>query len=90
MISCNKLGLSRAKTFSRKPKNIYLYLKVRFCQKILMILSYLQRDEHSIFLNLKIWILVTENCLEIEDFLKFESLKACKGMKAAFGSLGQT
>ena len=26
---------------------------VRFCQKILMILSYLQTDDHSIFLNLR-------------------------------------
>ena len=54
-----------------------------------MFLSYLQTDEHFIFLNLKIWILVTENCLEIEDVLKFESLEACKGKKVAFGWLGQ-
>ena len=27
----------------------------------------------------------TENCLEIEDILKFESLEACKGKKATFG-----
>jgi hypothetical protein len=32
---------------------------------------------------------VTENCLEIEDILKFESLEACKGKKAAFGWLAQ-
>ena len=37
------------------------------------------------FLKLKIWILVTENCLEIEDVLKFESLEAYKGKKATFG-----
>ena len=43
-----------------------------------MFLSNLQTDEHIIFLNLKIWILVTENCLEIEDALKFDSLDACK------------
>ena len=36
-------------------------------------------------LKLKILILVTENCLEIEDVLKFESLAACKGKKATFG-----
>ena len=29
-------------------------IKVHFCQKILMFLSYLQTDEHFIFLNLKI------------------------------------
>ena len=46
-------------------------------------------DEHFIFLNLKIWILWTENCLEIEDFLKFESLEIFKGKKAAFGWLRQ-
>ena len=49
-------------------------------------LSYLQRDKHFIFLNLEIWILLTENCLEIEDvFKKFDSLEACKGKKATFG-----
>ena len=56
---------------------------------MLMLLSYLKTDKHFILLNLKIWILVTENCLEIEDVLKFESLEACKGKKAAFGWLGQ-
>ena len=40
-------------------------------------------------MKLNIWILVTENCLEIEDVLKFESLEACKGKKAAFSWLGQ-
>ena len=49
-------------------------VKVRFCQKVLMFLSYLQTDEHFIFLNLKVRILVTEKCLEIEDVLKFEGL----------------
>ena len=29
--------------------------------------------------------LVTEDCLEIEDVLKFESLEPCMGKKAAFG-----
>ena len=48
-------------------------------EKILEFLSYLQTDEHFIFLNLKIWILVTENSL------KFENLEACKGKKVAFG-----
>ena len=49
------------------------------------------RDEHFIFLNLKIWILVAVNCLEIENVLKFESLEleACKGKKATFGWLEQ-
>ena len=42
---------------------------------MLMFLSYLKTDKHFILLNLKIWILVTENCLEIEDVLKFESLE---------------
>ena len=37
-----------------------------------MFLSYLQAVEHFIFLNLKIWDLVTENYLEIVDILKFE------------------
>ena len=32
---------------------------------------------------------MTENCLEIEDVLKFESLEACKAKKVAFGWLGQ-
>ena len=50
-----------------------------------MFLSYLQTDEHFTSLNLKIWILVTENSLEIEDVFMFESLEACKGKKAAFG-----
>ena len=31
----------------------------------------------------------TENCLEIEDALKFESLEACKRKKVTFGRLGQ-
>ena len=53
-----------------------------------MFLSYLQTDEHFIFLNLKIWILLTENCLEIEDVLKFESLEPCKGKKADFALAG--
>ena len=54
-----------------------------------MFLSYLQTDEHFIFLNMQIGILVTEHGLEIEDVLKFESLETCKGKKAAFGWLGQ-
>ena len=54
-----------------------------------MILSYLQTYEHFILLNLKLWFLITENFLEIEDVLKFESLEACKGKKATFGWLGQ-
>ena len=37
-----------------------------------------------------IFIPETENCLEIEDVLLFESLKACKGKKATFGWLGQS
>ena len=37
-----------------------------------MFLSYLQTVEHFIFLILKIWVLVTENYLEIVDILKFE------------------
>ena len=40
-------------------------------------------------MKLKIWILVTENCLEIEDVLKFESLEPCKGNQAAFDWLSQ-
>ena len=40
-------------------------------------------------LKLKIWILVTENCLEIEDVLNFEYLEACKDKKTTFGWLGQ-
>ena len=33
---------------------------------------------------------MTENCIEIEDVLKFECFEACKGKKAAFGWLGQS
>ena len=55
-----------------------------------MFLSYLQIDEHFIFLKLKNGILVIENCLEIENVLKLERLlEACKCKKAAFGWLGQ-
>ena len=36
----------------------------------------------------ELWILVTENCLEIEDVLNFESLEAFKGKKVTFGWLG--
>ena len=54
-----------------------------------MFFSYLQTDEYFTSLNLKIWILVTENCLEIEAFLKFERLEAFKGKKAAFRWLEQ-
>ena len=54
-----------------------------------MFLSLLQTDEDFSSLKLKIWILVTENCLEIENVLKFESLEAYKGKKATFGWLGQ-
>ena len=50
-----------------------------------MFFLYLETNEHFVFLNLKIWILVTENCLEIKDILKFESLAACKGKEATFG-----
>ena len=32
---------------------------------------------------------MTENCLEIEEVLKFKSLEACKGKKTTFGWLGQ-
>ena len=42
---------------------------------------YLQTDEHFIFLNLKKKNWVTENYLEIEDVLKFETLEACKVKK---------
>ena len=52
------------------------YVKVRFCQNILMFLSYLQTVELFIFLSLKIWILATENCLKIKDVFIFESLEA--------------
>ena len=50
-----------------------------------MLLSQLQTDEHFSSVKLKIWILVTENCLEIKDILNFESLVACKGKEATFG-----
>ena len=43
-----------------------------------MFLSYLKTVEDFIFLNLNIWVLVIENCLEIVNILKFESLVACK------------
>ena len=63
-------------------------VKARFCQKIIMFLSKLQTDEHFSFLKLKIWILATENCLEIEDVLKLESLvRARRPAWAGLGSL---
>ena len=54
-----------------------------------MFLSYLQTDEHFIFLTMQIGFLETEHCLEIEDVLKFVSLETRKGKKVAFGWLGQ-
>ena len=50
---------------------------------------YLQTAEHFTSLNLKIWIYVTEKCLEIGYVLKYESLEAFKGKKATFDKLGQ-
>ena len=55
-----------------------------------MHLSFPQTYEPFIFLNLKIWIFVTEIGLEIEDvfldilyfFKKFDSLEACKAKAA--------
>ena len=41
------------------------------------------------FLNLEIWILVTDFFLEIENVFKFDTLKACKGKKAIIGWLAQ-
>ena len=32
---------------------------------------------------------MTENCLEIENVLKFENLEACEGKEATFGWLGE-
>ena len=47
--------LSVPRTFSQSAKTIMLWsLKVRFCQKVLIFLSYLQTDKHFTFLNLKI------------------------------------
>ena len=43
-----------------------------------------------IFLNLKIRILVTEICLEIENILQFDISEACKGKKAKLDWLAQT
>ena len=57
-------------------------LKVAFFQKVLIHLSFPQTYEPFIFLSVKIWIMVTEICLEIEDVFKFDSLGACKGKKA--------
>ena len=48
-----------------------------------MVVSYLQTDKHFSFLKWKILILVTENCLEIENVLKFESLEVCKRRKSS-------
>ena len=52
-----------------------------------MHLSFPQTYEPFIFLSLKIWILVTEICLEIEDVFKFDSLEAFKGKKTVLGWL---
>jgi hypothetical protein len=46
-----------------------------------MHLSYSKTYEPFIFLGLKIGILVTEICLEIEEVINFDSLEACKGKK---------
>ena len=51
-------------------------LKVRFFSEI--------TDVFVITLNRQTFFFPeTENCLEIEDVLKFESLEPCKGKKAA-------
>ena len=65
------------------------FTKGGFFQKVLMHLSFPQTYEPFIFLSLKIWILVTAICLEIEDVFKFDSLEACKGKKARIGWLAQ-
>jgi len=54
-----------------------------------MHLSPPQTHEPFILLSLKISILVTEICLENEDFFKFDSLEASKGKKTALGWLAQ-
>ena len=49
---------------------------------ILVSYSLSRRSNNSFLLkNVKIWILVAENCLEIEDVLNFEILEACKDKK---------
>ena len=57
---------------------------------ILVSYSLSRFSNNSFFLkNVKILNLVAENCLEIEDVLKFESLEDGKGKKTAFGWLEQ-
>ena len=51
--------------------------------------SFPQTYEPFIILSLKIWILLTEIFLEIEDVFQFDSLEACKGKKATIGWLAQ-
>ena len=61
-----------------------------------MFLSYFHSPNRRTFyfpelknLNFDDWLSVTESYLEIDDVLKFESLVAWKGKKAAFDWLGQ-
>ena len=60
----------------------FCLLMVTFFQKVLIHFSLPQTYEPFNFLSLKIWILVTGICLEIEDVFKFDSLEACNGKQA--------
>ena len=40
-------------------------------------------------MSLKIWILVTEMCLKVENAFKFDNLEASKDKKVTIGSLAQ-
>ena len=90
VVKSKKYQLSRYKLLEM---NTYLgntwvltkVVKVRFCQKIMMFLS----NQHFSFLKLKIWFFVTENCLEIENALRFGSLEAFKDKKVTFVRLVQ-
>ena len=51
-------------------------IKVRFCQKVLKFLLYLQTGERFTFLNLKIWILVISKAALASQMLSFSSYKS--------------
>ena len=52
---------------------------VKKCQKHVYMIGEDQTDKHFSSLKKKVWIFVTENCLEIEDVLNFESLEPLAG-----------
>ena len=58
------------------------YVKVSFCQKALISLSYRQTDEHFLILKLKIWILVI-----FKATLDFQMWPSCPYKSLSFRTL---